>query len=83
MATAIKQRPKVTKKSNAKAKKIGGGKSGVKHVHGLSRQHEKTAKGKGGHGTVELPKGVHVVEYPGEGKGKGFGPGVRVVGKGG
>ena len=82
MATSIKQRPKVTKKSNAKAK-IGGGKSGVKHVHGLSQQKEKTGKGKGGHGTVELPKGVHIVEYPGEGKGKGFGPGVKVVGKGG
>jgi hypothetical protein len=83
MATSIKQRPKVTKKSNAKAKKVGGGKGGVKHVHGLSQQKEKTAKGKGGHGTVELPKGVHIVEYPGEGKGKGFGPGVKVVGKGG
>lgn len=83
MATKIKQKPKITKKSPAKARKIGGGKSGVKHVTGLSRQHEKTAKGKGGHGTVELPKGVSIVEYPGEGKGKGFGPGVKIIGKGG
>lgn len=81
MATKIKQKPKITKKSPAKSRPVGGAKKGgVQHVHGLSRQNEKTGKGKGGHGTVELPKGVHVVEYKGEGKGKGFGPGVKVVG---
>lgn len=81
MATAIKQKPKITKKSNAKARPVGAAKKGgAQHVHGLARQEKKTAGGKGGHGTVELPKGVHVVEYKGEGKGKGFGPGVKVVG---
>jgi hypothetical protein len=80
MATAIKQKPKVTRKSAAKAKKIGAGRKGVEHVHGLTRQHPHKAKASGGHGTVELPKGVEVREYKGEGKGKGFGAGVKVVG---
>jgi len=80
MATKITQKPKVTRKSPAKAKKIGGGPKSAPHVHGLARQEKKTAGTSGGHGTVQLPKGVPVVEYKGEGKGKGFGPGVKVVG---
>lgn len=79
-STKIKQKPKITKKSPAKARSIGGGAKSVQHVHGLARQQAKSADKSGGHGTVQLPKGVDVREYKGEGKGKGFGPGVKVVG---
>ena len=80
MATKVSQKPKITRKSAAKPKKVGGGAKSVQHVGGLTRQEKKTAKGGGGHGTVELPKGVPVREYPGEGKGKTFGVGIKVVG---
>lgn len=84
MATKIiKQKPKITKKSPAKPRSIGGGKGGVQHVHGLARQEKKDSGGKkpgSVSGTNKMPQ---IVEYPGEGKGRGFGPGVKVVGKGG
>jgi hypothetical protein len=81
----IKQKPKITKKSPAKARPVGGarGANKTQHVHGLSRQEKKTASG-GKPGSISSTnKMPQIVEYPGESKGRGFGPGVKVVGKGG
>lgn len=84
MATKIRQKPKVTKQGpKVTAKKVGGGGKGATHVHGLSRQQHKTsgpAKPRGRQTTSSTNKMPAIVEYPGEGKGKGFGPGVKIVG---
>lgn len=81
MATKIKQKPKITKKSSAKAKTVGSErKSGGKTQHVTSHLNPTTPKKSGGrgkpvHGTNPAP----IIEYPGERKSKGF-PGVKTVG---
>ena len=84
MATRIRQTPKVTKKSPAKARSIGGGAKKVQHVTGLHAQEKKTAspaKPRGRQTTSSTNKMPAIVEYPGERKGRGFGKDVKVVGQ--
>ena len=80
MATKIKQKPKITKKSPAKAKAIGSPKrGGAKALTSHTNPTKPSAKGGRGHavhGTNPMPS---IVEYPGEGRGRSF-PGVKIVG---
>ena len=81
MATKIKQKPKITKKSSAKAKSVGSErKSGGKTQHVTSHLNPTTPK-KGGNKTSVSAKTnpMPIIEYPGERKSKGF-PGVKTVG---
>lgn len=82
MATKIKQKPKVTRKSAAKPKSIGSPKRGAaKALTSHTNPTTPSAKGKGKtasvHGTNMMPS---IVEYPGERKGRNFGPNVKTVG---
>lgn len=80
MATRIKQKPKVTRKSAAKPKSIGSPKRGAakaltSHTNPTTPS-SKGGRGKSVHGTNMMPS---IVEYPGEGRGRSF-AGVKIVG---